>query len=465
MNRLKIILVAAMVVLAGCPGNTTDSPTPETAGDQSTVGSGSGSATIVAVNTSIYTSEKAVSITRESISFWQQSKYADEFSNVKVRPDAENPDIVVKYAPTVQSCNGEVTNDSFTFCSETGDPGQVTVPTPFTEEGIRNVSKVAIASHFGIDDPWNASGVTPKSELRYSDPWLEPGPVTIRINDTGADNPERYRPLVEQSVEYWEKNDDTYGNYTANLSLRPDAESADIEVRFVEEITDCDTEDIERVIGCAPLYNGTGYASGTTLIEVETGYTNETTLSTLKHEFGHVYGRHHGMEPMPLMNETNANATYLPQPNATERTNPWQNQTLSVYIDYESFSTGESELRPQVKHALNYYENGADGHAIDGIQFELTSPNTSANITIVGGKNPCRPEEDGSCGGLYGSNIDTDQSLEFYNRQEIFINGIDDEAVGWHVGYWLGYSIGLASNQSELPEKFRDADYDDRRSW
>jgi hypothetical protein len=40
--------------------------------------------------------------------------------------------------------------------------------------------------------------------------------------------------------------------------------------------------------------------------------------------------------------------------------------------------------------------------------------------------------------------------------------GLDPDAVGWHVGYWLAYGLG-AEADAEKPPPFRDAGYAERR--
>jgi hypothetical protein len=44
----------------------------------------------------------------------------------------------------------------------------------------------------------------------------------------------------------------------------------------------------------------------------------------------------------------------------------------------------------------------------------------------------------------------------------ISISGVDTDAVGWYVGYWLGYGFGL--EESELAPPFQHASARERRS-
>ncbi len=454
MRRIRIAAVVAMLVLAGCAGVSDLNP----AGSQS--GAGGTASLVIDVDSGHLPADEAVSLTRSAVEFWRGTDALSEEDSVAVETDADDPDVVVAFEPRIGTCHGESAATTFSFCSTPGDPDAVTVATPFTEAGTGEATKAAVGAAFGVEEPTARADVASGAELEYDDPWFEPGPVTVAINDTG-DGGREYAPLVERALDYWEATDETYGNYTANFTLDPDADDAAVEVRFVDEVADCDTEDDDQVIGCAPLYDGTTVEPDRTVVEIERGYTNETTVRTLKHEFGHVFGRQHGMEPMPVMNETDAGATRLPQPNATERANPWQCQVLTVHVDGESFDADAETVRRQVGYALEYYESRTDGN----VTFELTDAAAAANVSITGGELPCRTGDAGSCSETYGRDLDGDGALEHYTGQEIYVDGIDGEAIGWHVGYWLGFSIAGAEDASELPEPFRDADYDDRRDW
>lgn len=354
MSKYHVALLAILLILAGCPSNTqTSNATEVTNPETNTIDTGneaSSSATIVAVEPGPLSQKQAVAISKASASFWE-GKDGGDIRPVSVRPNATNPDVIFRFQPTITSCNNETTPRTFSYCWETGDPGSVRVATPYTDSGVENVSKIAMGEYLGIDDPESHAGVTSLEDVEYSDPWLGPEPVTVRINNT-ANESRNLRPLVNDTLNYWEENDSKYGTYTTNFSLQPDADTADVEIRFVDNITSCPAEDGHQTLGCAPIYNSMSYEANTTIIEIKKGYTEETTLATLKHEFGHVYGLEHGMEPMPVMNESNNDATRLPMEDATERTYPWQNEKLYVHIDYGSFDSSKSSVRTQVQYAL-----------------------------------------------------------------------------------------------------------------
>ncbi|MFW5984273.1 MAG: hypothetical protein ACOCRA_03660 [Halobacteria archaeon] len=64
---------------------------------------------------------------------------------------------------------------------------------------------------------------------------------------------------------------------------------------------------------------------------------------------------------------------------------------------------------------------------------------------------------------MQGVDADGDGALERYDELRISLADVDDDAIGWHVGYWFGYGFGF-EDESEWPAPFRDADYEDRRS-
>jgi hypothetical protein len=62
-----------------------------------------------------------------------------------------------------------------------------------------------------------------------------------------------------------------------------------------------------------------------------------------------------------------------------------------------------------------------------------------------------------------GADPDGVGALERYAELRITLSDVGTDAVGWHVGYWLGYGFGFEAD-ADWPAPFRDASYDDRRS-
>lgn len=281
--------------------------------------------------------------------------------------------------------------------------------------------------------------------------------VYVSVNNTVNDRD--FTPLVNETLRYWNQNAEAYGNYEVTFRLAGDNHQPDITVQFVSTIDICESKDTDRTVGCAPILSKDSRLSSSATVKIKTGYINSSTEKTLKHEFGHVLGISHGEDPMPLMAERGP-MTMVPQPNATERAFPWQNKTLSVYIDYENVSLSDTSIYEyELTHTLAYYADGADGTVAEGIEFTSTENRTAANIVILfPDELNCTDRDEGSCGRVHGYNLDADQPLEYFSQYTITVTGIDRNAIGWWVGYWLADAFGLIDTE-ELPPPFVDADY------
>lgn len=303
---------------------------------------------------------------------------------------------------------------------------------------------------------------TTTTERPPNNPWAS---ETVRVGVHNIANRSRdITPLVNETIAYW-NNHSEYADYNVTFVSAPYQRDVDVIVEFVYQIPECGRNDDEHTtVGCASLLEQYHTANQPEYVQVVAGYTNESTKTILRHEFGHLLGIEHGEEPMPTMKALSKH-TYLSQPNATARALPWQNETLSVYIDMENQSYRQT-AREQVEYALSYYEAGADGHVPSNVSFVVTENASAADIVVSsptavtcgGGRDP-----EASCGWVWGYDTDTDDALEYYSLAKIRVgHQIDAKAVGWHVGYWLADAFGLSAD--ELPPPFVDADYEDRRS-
>lgn len=281
-----------------------------------------------------------------------------------------------------------------------------------------------------------------------SNPWHKPT-VVVGI-DAGDTDPAVASSLVERTIAYWEANDQ-YGTYSADFVLVPNASSPDVLVRFDETVA---CNGITGWLGCAPVLNATSDVSETEVVRIQTGYSEDSTLHTLKHEFGHLVGLHHGDDPMPLM-KPNYRATLPERPDATERVLPWEKSTLYVYIDYHSISGDDREVvERQVEHALEYYENRTADQS-PRVKFIVVGDRSMADVVVDFDGEPWCGIRAGSCGKTWGRDVDGDGKVEYYTRSTIVVTGVRADAVGWHVGYWMGTALG-ASGSDELPPPFRN---------
>lgn len=306
---------------------------------------------------------------------------------------------------------------------------------------------------------------TPTTTPRPENPWNKEN-VTVYVQydvNTSRD----ITPLVNETLRYWNNHTDDYGAYSEiQFVSTPNQEFADIVVEVVPQIESCGIGGTDDTVGCASLLGQYDSPSYPEYVQIVAGYSNKSTTETLKHEFGHIMGVEHGEEPMPLM-EARAKQTYLSQPDIQDRALPWRNSTLSVYVDIENVTSHDrDDINEQVGHALSYYENGAEGSVPKNVTFTRTNNRSAADIRVMFPDGPIEcgssTMRKGSCMSYRAYNTDVDDAFEYYSRLTISIRGLEEDAVGWHVGSWLVDSFGLTGD--EVPGPFVDADYDDRRS-
>lgn len=287
------------------------------------------------------------------------------------------------------------------------------------------------------DNPWNAD------------------PVTVAVV-APANSTRGYRPLVERTLRFWE-NESTGVDLDYRVVAGGDA---DVTVRFVADIARCGGRD-DRTVGCAPQVPAGGIAPDPTVVRVETGYTDESTLATLKHEFGHTLGYTHDDADGYGFMAAAGESVRLPQPNATSLDDPWRKGTLLVHADYpDLISTQRTEYEDAVERALAFYRTDERSTLPSGVSLETTTNRSAADVVVgfsIGG-------ESRSVGEGYGYDNDSDPALERYTRYEIRVSNVDHDRVAWHVGYWLGWAFG-AETRADLPEPFDDPETDDREGW
>lgn len=345
-------------------------------------------------------------------------------------------------------CGGSVQETETTTISTTTQATTTTEQTATTSTTTSTETKTTETTTPKPANPWNKENVT----------------VTIRYKTNESRD---ITPLVNETLDYWNNHSDEYGAYSEiTFVSTPNQRFSDIVIEVVPEIESCGEEDTDNTVGCAPVLEEYDSPTIPEYVQVTAGYSDESTKQILKHEFGHVMGIEHGEDPMPLMEPMHKH-TYLSQPDVSERVLPWKNSTLSVFVDTENVTLqDQDDVNEQIDYSLSYFEGGADGSVPENVSFTRTENRSTADIRISVPDDgfDCGGERmrEGSCGTFRAYDTDTDDAFEYYSRWDIRVRNIDEDAVGWHVGYWLANAFGLEGD--ELPEPFVDANYRDRRS-
>lgn len=507
MNRPGSVVLAALILLAGCgtflpsdsgpttssvgttasPGNTGGTTTDQLGGSSPPT-SNSASPTVTppralrnpwkeaTVSVALTTDEAVDNATRhrlflhESIDFWNEN--AERYTPFSVKFELiEEPamaDVVVNATPTVARCGEERATTTFLYCSDSHDrigsatnQSQLVISSRYNDTQTRIYYREAFAVLLGVENPLIVDGVREFEIVRLRDPWPESNPVVVNISNTVSTSRD-FSPLIEAAIEYWESGDGArYRNYSVDFVLRPEAEDADVTIRIVDSLLKCgdDFAVDSDYTGCAPVYSGDFPAGSSSEILILSGYTNNTTSATLRHEFGHLHGRLHGQEPLPLMAPT-FDAIRLPTPNVTEVEQPWIDNRLRVFIDISNVSSSQRAIwDDEIAVALDYISDGADGAVPTVVSFEIVENESKANVVIRAHEN--LESDIASTSERFGFDVDEDDALESYSLQRIQITtAASSRDVAYHVAYWL---VRSWAHGDEIPESI-DGENDDRAS-
>lgn len=412
---------------------------------------------------------------REGVRFWQVANRTAYEGSLAFRPNATNPDILVSIESEIQQCGGEqLVEATYKYCtvglnttdSKVEGAVSVNITGQYVNSDITNITTVALSPVIGVEESALNRSLPDVDTTQFRNPWPKQRNVTVGVENSVVNDSRNLTPLVEEAVVYW-RNRTEYTSYTANFVVEPNASDPDLLVDYVSEIPRCGVEhntDMDH-IGCAPVLTTADHVLETKSVRIEAGYTDESTLRTLKHEFGHIYGLRHNDEPQEVM-QAAFETTSLPEPNATERSYTFRTQTVPVYINSDSISGEQDEIRQQVEYATDYYSSGADGSG-PNLTFEFVDNRTAGAIVITGNETiaQCQSASRVSCGIVYGENLDRDAPVEYYTKQYIQLNDPETGTIGWHVGYWLSQSILAAQTTDEIPPPFSDASKENKRNW
>lgn len=478
--RLGAVLVLGLVLVAGCitpvGGDVrTAHPTeadqhPTSANETAGAADAAPAPVIVAVEADAEPANASAYVDR-AMTYWANA--TDDRRRYLIVPDLSpgdgnvsalvpgwvQADVGVRFSNATVACGGDGSPRYFCTDEPTHGPATATISPGLTDAGFQAAVTAAIGRLRGHDEPLERADLPAPA---FADPWPASDPVTVRVENEAASDRD-FEPLVAETLRWWEARDERVGNYSTDWRL-VDGRKADVTVAVVDRVRDCgDHPDPGSLLGCAPVLQANDPATGDERIRIVAGYTNETTLHVLKHEFGHVYGRNHGMAPRDVM-ATTIPTTRLPEPNASERSAAWETTTVRVHVDYASFDAPRAAVRRQVDRVLAYYDRGAEGTVPRELDFRrVDDPDAAVTIRHVD-ELDCLSGS-GSCGTVAGRDVDADPALEYHTGVDVTVHDLDTAALGWHVGRWLGYGVTGAEDATGLPPAFVPDGAEDRRNW
>lgn len=246
--------------------------------------------------------------------------------------------------------------------------------------------------------------------------------IAIYIDDSQVDRDISH--VIDESTSYWETNANEYLSFDVEYEIVEKQSAADKVLTF-EQSTTCGTEYSDSYLGCADLI--TNDVDQTVHLSVDHRLSDPVMVDTTIHELGHTLGREHGDEP-----EEQMSSTY----NEFDTSSP-----VKFYIRSEGGSVPTS-VELEIERALEFY--GERGE----FTYELVDSEEEAHhlVTYDPSGTTCGFSTGGSCeiGGEYQSQID------------FRLDQLDSEVVAWHV------AIGLAGpSVDELPDEL---DPDDDRA-
>lgn len=339
--------------------------------------------------------------------------------------------VVLCLAVFLAGCSGFAV-DEVTEPVDTGDETAVTNGNQSTAESATTDS---------VDNPW--------------------GTETITVGIVNTANESRdIEPLVAETIEYWNTDGSGYASYSVNFTLDPDKSDVDIMVLLKEEF-DCGNRENNLTAGCAPRIDaGTTVTDRPQHVEIQSGHTDNATVTILKHEFGHVLGLGHADEPQSFM-RTGIQLEKFPEPTYDERANPYGQETVNVHVDWESHSGDRAATERQLTETFSALES--DIGPVSDVTFKRVETREAANITIEFDSGECGGAGQ-SCGVHEGIDEDGQGTLNRLTTTKIRLDDIEEKRQGWHVGYWVAHAFA-GGETDDMPDVFANPRPNDQVDW
>lgn len=295
---------------------------------------------------------------------------------------------------------------------------------------------------------------------RQRNPWgVEPIEVVVE-SPSGLETD--VHPEVMRALNYWEDRIDPGKRYQPEFRLVSQTDTPEVRVEVVKTVDGCGVHADSVALGCAPVVPQNATVTDPVTVQVRAGHTSETTLAILKHEFGHVLGYEHDEGPADVMAGNLSARAPEDVTDAVNRRYPWSSDTLRVAVVAENDSGVAN--RERVRRAIAYYEDGADGTVTAPPEFRIVTDPAAADIVVElrGSVTDCEVVgPDASCARWDGPDVDDDGEPEYLTDAHIVIGAAGHEHVGWHVGYWVGWSLWtngvpeqFLTNQQQPPEEW-----------
>ena len=295
-------------------------------------------------------------------------------------------------------------------------------------------------------------------------PWRS-DPIVVGITNR-ADQNRSYAPLVGAALDYWGANSAIHGAYVANYSLRPNASDPEIAVVFVPTIERCGDANAESVVGCAPKLGADDHEPDGVTVRIVGNLDDASTVTTLKHEFGHTLGLSHGYNRTLAFMNASVTTRRRPMTDAVNKTNPWESASLGVYVNYTS-AVHESEhagYAAEIREGLGYWNDGAEGYAPENLTLSLVVNESAADVVVTFADGVDTADGTGYLVRSGGTDPDGDGRVETFTHATVTLSERGDEdLMDWCVAAAVGYLLGDTEPDERAPPF--DGDVENMDEW